>query len=75
MRKMTYSILLAALVTTGASVAVSAAADETTKGNDHSMKDGMMMGMMDKGMMSEMREMMKDCREMMDSMQTEKAAE
>ncbi|MEH6388448.1 MULTISPECIES: hypothetical protein [Pseudomonas] len=75
MRIMTYSILLAALVTTGASVAVSAATDEATRGNEHPMKDGMMMGMMDKGMMSEMRDLMKDCREMMHSMQTDKAAE
>lgn len=68
---MTYTNLLVALVTAGASVAVSAATDEITKGNEHSMGDGMMMGMMDRGIMSEMREIMKDCREM-HSMQTER---
>jgi Spy/CpxP family protein refolding chaperone len=72
MRKMTYSILLAALVATGASVAVSAGTDDTMNGDEHPMKGGMMM---DESMMSEMRQMMKDCREMMDTMQTQKAAE
>lgn len=39
------------------------------------MGGNMMMGMMDENMMSEMRQMMKDCRQMMDSMSTQQNAE
>lgn len=66
MRRMTYSVLLTAFVTTGASVAVLAATDEATKSDGDFVKHGMM---------SDMREMMKGCREMMGGVQTEKTAE
>jgi Spy/CpxP family protein refolding chaperone len=79
MRKTTYSILLAALVTSGASVAVAAASNdaEAEKGERSTMggMDTMHEGMMNDGMMSEMRQMMKDCREMMDTMKTKQSAE
>lgn len=79
MRKTTYSILLAALVTSSASVAVAAASNdaEAEKGERSTMggMDMMHEGMMNDGMMSEMRQMMKDCREMMDTMKTKQSAE
>ncbi len=75
MRKMTFTIALATLLATGATAAVSAATEESKNAENQHMGGNMMMGMMDENMMSEMRQMMKDCRQMMDSMSTQQNAE
>lgn len=75
MRKMTFTIALATLLVTGATAAVSAATEESKNAGNQHMNGNMMMGMMDENMMSDMRLMMKDCRQMMDSMSTQQNAE